>query len=151
MPVHKDGDAVNHPPHYNDHPAGIECIEVVRHMPFNIGSAIKYLWRAGKKENAPTEQDYDKAVWYILDEKERLFPKPEKSVKYIEFPIHKNREERPGVQVVITDAAWECHWCKHVIMKGFRMKIYDKMYFHPFCLNRYFEKNDTELEAGIEL
>ena len=63
---------VNHPPHYNSHPSGIECIVVVQHMPFNIGNAIKYLWRAGLKENAPTEQDYDKAIWYINQEKKRL-------------------------------------------------------------------------------
>lgn len=32
-------EAVNHPKHYNSHPSGIECIEVVRHMSFNVGSA----------------------------------------------------------------------------------------------------------------
>lgn len=27
-------DAVNHPKHYNEHPSGIECIQVVEHMCF---------------------------------------------------------------------------------------------------------------------
>ncbi len=38
---HHGGTAVDHPAHYNVHPSGIECIEVVRHHNFNVGSAIK--------------------------------------------------------------------------------------------------------------
>lgn len=63
-------DPVNHPTHYTDHPSGIECIQVTRHMTFNLGNAVKYLWRAGKKD--PTIQDLEKARWYILDEIIRL-------------------------------------------------------------------------------
>ena len=37
---------INHPQHYNQHPSGIECITIVEHMTFNIGNAVKYLWRA---------------------------------------------------------------------------------------------------------
>ena len=40
-------DTVNHPAHYNTHPSGVECIEITEHFNFNIGNAIKYLWRAG--------------------------------------------------------------------------------------------------------
>jgi hypothetical protein len=60
-------DMVNHPPHYNNHPSGIECIEVTEHMSFNIGSAVKYLWRVDDKDNPP--QDIDKAIWYLNREK----------------------------------------------------------------------------------
>ena len=63
-------DLVNHPPHYTTHPSGIECIEVTRWMNFNIGNALKYLWRAGLKES--DIQDLKKAVWYIQDEIARL-------------------------------------------------------------------------------
>lgn len=42
-------DAVNHPSHYNSHPSGVECITITEHMTFNVGNAIKYLWRAGLK------------------------------------------------------------------------------------------------------
>lgn len=66
-------DPVNHPSHYNSHPAGIECIDVVEHLPFNIGNAIKYLWRADYK-NA-TKQDLKKAIWYIEREIIRKFGK----------------------------------------------------------------------------
>lgn len=66
-------ETVNHPAHYNqlpavcsqcDHP--IECIDVVRHMDFNTGNAIKYIWRAGFKGD-PIE-DLRKAIWYLEDE-----------------------------------------------------------------------------------
>jgi len=65
-------DAVNHPKHYNDHPSGVECITITRHMNFNIGNAIKYLWRSGKKDKDFEIQDLRKAIWYINNEIERL-------------------------------------------------------------------------------
>lgn len=65
------GDAVNHPKHY-DHPSGVECMDIVRHLPFNLGNAVKYLWRAGRKDPAKTIEDYQKAVFYLKDESERM-------------------------------------------------------------------------------
>jgi len=64
---------VNHPKHYNQHPAGIECIDIIRHYTCDIANAIKYLWRAGLKpemgkEDAEKEiEDLKKALWYIND------------------------------------------------------------------------------------
>lgn len=63
-------DPVNHPKHYTSHPSGVECITITRHMSFNIGNAIKYLWRAGMKDSEV--QDLEKAVWYIKDEIKRI-------------------------------------------------------------------------------
>ena len=65
-------DSVNHPTHYNQHPSGVECIDIIEWMPLNIGNAVKYLWRAGLKDSAPTAEDYKKAIWYINREIERL-------------------------------------------------------------------------------
>lgn len=68
---------VNHPKHYNSHPAGVECIEVIRHYVCDIANAIKYLWRAGLKpemgkDDAEKEiEDLKKAYWYIEDFKEK--------------------------------------------------------------------------------
>lgn len=62
-------DAVNHPSHYNLHPSGIECIDVVEHMGFNVGNAVKYLWRADLKGNAL--EDLKKAGWYVQREIEK--------------------------------------------------------------------------------
>lgn len=64
-------DAVNHPQHYNSHPAGVECIEVVEHMTFNVGNAVKYLWRAGLK-SPDVVTDLKKSAWYIEREIARL-------------------------------------------------------------------------------
>jgi hypothetical protein len=62
---------INHPPHYNQHPSGTECIDIIEHFPFNVGNAIKYLWRAGLKSSNPIE-DLQKAAWYCNREIERL-------------------------------------------------------------------------------
>ena len=63
-------DPVNHPPHYTDHPSGIECIQVTEHLSFCVGNAIKYLWRADLKHDDAIE-DLKKAAWYINREIER--------------------------------------------------------------------------------
>lgn len=71
-------DQVNHPKHYTSDPSGIECIDVTRHRNFNIGNTIKYLWRAGLKEDKDRKlidkqvEDLNKAVWYLVDEIHRL-------------------------------------------------------------------------------
>lgn len=61
-------DNVNHPKHYTSHPSGIECIEVVEHLNFNVGNAIKYLWRTAHKNGL---EDLRKAAWYINREIQR--------------------------------------------------------------------------------
>jgi len=68
-------DMVNHPPHYTSDPSGVECITITRHRNFNIGNAIKYLWRAGLKADGDESkhiEDLEKARWYISDEIKRL-------------------------------------------------------------------------------
>jgi len=62
-------DLVNHPPHYKSHPSGVECIQITEHMGFNLGNAVKYIWRADLKGNAG--DDLKKAAWYINREIER--------------------------------------------------------------------------------
>lgn len=56
-------DPVNHPAHYTEHPSGIECIQITEHMGFNLGNAVKYIWRADLKGSAI--EDLEKARWYI--------------------------------------------------------------------------------------
>lgn len=65
-------DPVNNPPHYTGHPSGVECISVTEHFNFCRGNAIKYIWRAGKKDGAETVQDLKKARWYLDREIARL-------------------------------------------------------------------------------
>ena len=64
-------DQVNHPAHYNSHPSGVECIDVTEHMNFNLGNAMKYIWRAGLKSDTP-EIDLEKSIWYLRREIARL-------------------------------------------------------------------------------
>lgn len=61
-------DPVNHPAHYTSSPSGIECIQVVEHMNFCLGNAVKYIWRADLKNGI---EDLEKAKWYIDREIER--------------------------------------------------------------------------------
>ena len=65
-------DMVNHPPHYTSDASGVECIEITRHRNFNVGNAIKYLWRAGIKDDSKQIEDLKKAIFYINDEINRL-------------------------------------------------------------------------------
>jgi len=65
-------DMVNHPNHYTSDPSGVECIDIVRHRNYNIGNAMKYLWRAGLKNEDKHIEDLKKAVFYINDEIKRL-------------------------------------------------------------------------------
>ena len=78
--VRKDGfhvrvsPTVDHPEHYTSHPSGVECIDITEHFNFNIGNAIKYLWRAGLKGDAV--EDLEKARWYITREIARISTEP---------------------------------------------------------------------------
>lgn len=63
-------DSVNHPVHYNSGAAHCECgrhieaITVIRHMNFQLGNAMKYIWRAEHKNGI---EDIKKAIWYLQD------------------------------------------------------------------------------------
>lgn len=62
-------DDINHPKHYAGYPASIECIDITRHLNFQLGNAVKYIWRAGKKGGLEKEiEDLKKAEWYLWDQ-----------------------------------------------------------------------------------
>lgn len=67
-------DMVNHPAHYQSASKcvcgkNIECIQVTREMNFNLGNALKYIWRCDSKGNK--SEDLKKAIWYLKDELNR--------------------------------------------------------------------------------
>ena len=68
-PMTEAPDNIN-PKHYRTHPSGIECIQVTEHMNFNLGNAMKYIWRAADKGR--TIEDLKKAAEYIAREIKRL-------------------------------------------------------------------------------
>ena len=57
------------PLHYTQHPSGVECIQITEHMGFNLGNAVKYIWRCDLKKDAV--EDLKKAAWYINREIQR--------------------------------------------------------------------------------
>ena len=74
----KEDENVSHPSHYTwlKEKCGIEVIDITRHLDFDLGNAIKYILRAGKKpiineeninNNKAAIQDLNKAIWYIND------------------------------------------------------------------------------------
>lgn len=58
-------DAVNHPSHYTD--GKYEVIDFIEDygVGFHVGNAIKYISRAGKKDQDKEIQDLHKAIWYL--------------------------------------------------------------------------------------
>ena len=62
-------DNINHPKHYTEHPSGVECIQITEHFNFCLDNAIKYIWRAGLKNDRI--EDLKKAVFYLNREIER--------------------------------------------------------------------------------
>lgn len=65
------GDPVEHPDHYTWIP-GHECIEIAEHFSYCLGAALKYIWRAGRKDRAKEIEDLRKARTYIDREIARL-------------------------------------------------------------------------------
>ena len=63
------------PDHYKWHPSKVECIEISEHFNFNLGNALKYIWRAGRK--GPAAEDLRKASFYLAREIDRLIESEE--------------------------------------------------------------------------
>jgi hypothetical protein len=70
-------DMVNQPPHYR---AGdtYETIRVIEawDLGFNLGNTVKYISRAGRKDEAKTLEDLKKAAWYLQREIGNLESEP---------------------------------------------------------------------------
>lgn len=61
-------DPVNHPRHYTSHPAGIEALTILRHSTnYDLGQAMKYIWRVMWGSKGRDKEDIQKAVVYLQD------------------------------------------------------------------------------------
>jgi len=69
-------DNVNHPTHYTSHPSGVECIDIVEQLNFNLGNAFKYVFRYTLKNGV---EDLKKAHWYCKRELARVNNLPDVS------------------------------------------------------------------------
>lgn len=87
-------DMVNHPPHYTGHPAGIEAIDVIRHATdYNLGTAMKYIWRVMWGGKGNDVEDISKAIWYLQDWKDKQDKRPRRDIK-LSFVFDDPSEER---------------------------------------------------------
>jgi hypothetical protein len=61
------GSAVDHPNHYGGKDNPYEAIKVIEAwgLDFNLGNAVKYISRAGKKDSTKLIEDLEKAAWYL--------------------------------------------------------------------------------------
>lgn len=69
MKTEPDKEMVVAPKHYQAEVRGthIECVDLIRALGLNyeLGSCLKYLWRAGKKFEDKVIEDLEKAAYYI--------------------------------------------------------------------------------------
>lgn len=65
---------VNNPKHYGGADNTYEAIKVIEawELGFNLGNAVKYIARAGKKDAAKGIEDLQKAEWYIRRQIENI-------------------------------------------------------------------------------
>lgn len=58
---------VDHPEYYGGDESPYEAIKVIEawDLDFNLGNAVKYISRAGKKNPDTEVEDLEKALWYL--------------------------------------------------------------------------------------
>ena len=69
---YKKNEMIDHPNHYGGEDNPYEAIKVIEEwdLGFNLGNVIKYISRAGKKQDK--KEDLQKATWYINRELKKL-------------------------------------------------------------------------------
>lgn len=69
----ESADNVNHPSHYAEGWSnGAEVIDITENLNFNLGNAVKYIARAGRKDPSKLVEDLEKARWYLNREINRF-------------------------------------------------------------------------------
>ena len=109
--MNKDDNVVNSPAHYTSHPSGVECIVITEHMTFNVGNAIKYLWRHTHKDGLTALR---KAAWYVQREIERLEKMEKEAVKEPIKELTGAVTEEP-VKEAVNNVMW-CVHCKAKVL-----------------------------------
>jgi len=77
MPI--DYKETKEPIYYTGNKYGYSARKVVEdfELSYNVGTAVSYLLRAGKKEGNPAEQDIQKAINHLHFELDKLYGKSE--------------------------------------------------------------------------
>lgn len=79
-------DAVSHPSHYTQY--SFEVIDLTERMNFTIGNAVKYILRAGFKDQDKAVEDLEKACWYLSRYIEKGYDGLNKIVSNVEITEH---------------------------------------------------------------
>jgi hypothetical protein len=155
-------DIVQKARHYNVHPSGIECIEIVRFMSFNLGNAFKYVFRRGDKGNLV--QDLEKAQYYVNDEimllESLIAMVPAKDLEQYRYNTHLTRSVQRKLQKVC-DAepdrlasavfnrllTWNCPIVEFIDQLGNASRFLSQMIEQA----KQYAKNMAALESGVEL
>lgn len=83
----KKFDVVSKAKHYNEHPSGVEAIEVCRELDFNLGNCFKYVFRYKGKEPV---RSLKSALWYFQDHRAHLWSfSPWPNMKVLNPPLRK--------------------------------------------------------------
>ena len=77
MPIPIDYKTTTEPSYYSGTKYGYSARKVVEdfNLSYNVGTAVSYLLRAGKKEGNPAEQDIQKAINHLHFELDKLYKK----------------------------------------------------------------------------
>ena len=77
MPI--DYKETKEPSYYSGNKYGYSARKVVEdfELSYNVGTAVSYLLRSGKKEGNPAEQDIQKAINHLHFELDKLYGKSE--------------------------------------------------------------------------
>lgn len=78
-------DLINHPQHYVGQSVVIEPIVYCEKLPFCLGNALKYVFRAGHKDGSSELQDLKKARWYLGRYLNSVCPFEEEDTEQEEF------------------------------------------------------------------
>lgn len=96
---------VKHPQHYGGAEDPYEAIKVIHAwgLGFDLGSALKYIRRAGRKPGESERDDLEKALFYIQDHLDRL-PREERRPPPEFRPVETSKTHAdiipvPGIEV----------------------------------------------------
>jgi hypothetical protein len=94
---------IERPQRYNSHPSGHEAIELCELLCFNLGTALKYLFRLGLKDDPLRE--LQKARWYLRRHFECSndpatmvddFPDTDSADRFARYAEEVMKHEQPG-------------------------------------------------------
>lgn len=76
------------PSHYRWHPDGIEAVTVAEELPYNAGTAVAYIMRAGRKPNTDAIEDLRKAIAHLEFEIARVTRRRDGTPKFVAQEIY---------------------------------------------------------------